>query len=101
MAKLSSINKNKSRERLAAAHRAKRQKLKDTVMDRALPVEQRFEATLKLARLPRNGSRTRVRLRCEMTGRPRSNYRKLKLSRIALRELASAGQIPGMVKASW
>ena len=101
MAKLSSINKNKYREKLAATHRAKRQKLKDTVMDRALPVEQRFEATLKLAQLPRNGSRTRVRLRCEVTGRSRGNYRKFKLSRVALRELGNSGQIPGIVKASW
>ena len=70
-------------------------------MNRAAPVEERFEASLRLAQLPRNGSRTRVRLRCELTGRPRANYRKFKLCRIALRDLASSGQIPGMVKASW
>ena len=70
-------------------------------MNRELPVEERFEATLKLAELPRNGAKVRVRLRCELTGRPRGNYRKFKLSRNALRDLASNGQIPGLVKASW
>ena len=101
MAKLSSINKNKMRERLAARDLSKRLALKSVVMDRSLPVEDRFDATLKLAKLPRNGARIRVRLRCELTGRPRANYRKFKLCRIALRDLASSGQIPGMVKASW
>jgi len=101
MAKLSQINRNKMRERMAARDKSKRAALKAVVMDRTRPVEDRFEATIKLAQLPRNGAGVRVRLRCELTGRPRANYRKFKLSRIALRELASAGQIPGMVKASW
>jgi small subunit ribosomal protein S14 len=101
MAKVSKVNRNVERERLAKRDKAKRQTLKDVVMDRTLPVEDRFNATLKLAQLPRNGAAVRVRLRCEVTGRARGNYRKFKLCRIALRDLASAGQIPGMVKASW
>ena len=101
MAKLSAVNRNKRREQMAERDRAKRKALKATVMDRTRPVEDRFEASLKLAQLPRNGAVGRVRLRCEMTGRSRGNYRKFKLCRIALRDLASAGQIPGLVKASW
>ncbi len=101
MAKLSQVNRNKMREAMAARDRAKRAALKKIVMDRDLPVEARFEATIKLAQLPRNGAANRVRLRCELTGRSRGNYRKFKLCRIALRDLASQGQIPGMVKASW
>jgi small subunit ribosomal protein S14 len=101
MAKLSQVNRNAMRERMAKRDKSKRQTLKDVVMDRTLPVEDRFNATLKLAQLPRNGASVRVRLRCELTGRSRGNYRKFKLCRIALRELASSGQIPGMVKASW
>ena len=101
MAKTSAIEKNKRRTKLSASHRAKRAELKATVMNRELPVEDRFEATLKLAELPRNGAKVRVRLRCALTGRPRGNYRKFQLSRNMLRELASAGQIPGVVKASW
>jgi small subunit ribosomal protein S14 len=101
MAKLSAVNKNKRRERMAQRDLAKRQTLKAVVMDRTLPVEDRFEASLRLAQLPRNGAKVRVRLRCELTGRPRANYRKFKLSRMMLRDLASTGQIPGMVKASW
>jgi small subunit ribosomal protein S14 len=101
MAKTSQVNRNKMRERLSKRDLSKRLALKSTVMDRTLPVEERFEATMKLAQLPRNGARIRVRLRCELTGRSRANYRKFKLCRIALRELASSGQIPGMVKASW
>ena len=101
MAKTSSVNRNTKRERMAKRDKGKRGVLKAIVMDRTLPVEDRFNATLKLAELPRNGAKVRVRLRCELTGRPRANYRKFKLSRIALRELASSGQIPGMVKASW
>jgi small subunit ribosomal protein S14 len=89
------------REAKATRDRAKRAALKKIVMNRELPVEDRFEATLKLAQLPRNGAQTRVRLRCELTGRARGNYRKFKLCRVALRDLASQGQIPGMVKASW
>jgi small subunit ribosomal protein S14 len=101
MAKTSQINRNSKRKRLAARDRAKRAVLKAVVMDRTLPVEDRFNATLKLAQLPRNGTRVRVRLRCELTGRSRGNYRKFGLCRIMLRDLASSGQIPGMVKASW
>jgi small subunit ribosomal protein S14 len=101
MAKTSAIVKNKRREKLSKLHAGKRAALKSVVMDRELPVEERFEASLKLAELPRNGARNRVRLRCELTGRPRANYRKFKLSRIMLRDLASSGQIPGLVKASW
>jgi small subunit ribosomal protein S14 len=101
MAKTSQVNRNKMRARMAARDKAKRAELKSIVMDRTLPIEDRFNATLKLAELPRNGARVRVRLRCEVTGRPRGNYRKFNISRIMLRDLASAGQIPGMVKASW
>ena len=101
MAKTSAVEKNKRRERLARLHAPKRAALKKVVMDRSLPVEERFEATLKLAQLPRNGARVRVRLRCELTGRPRGNYRKFKLSRNMLRELANTGQLPGVTKASW
>ena len=101
MAKTSQVNRNAKRERMAARDKAKRSTLKAIVMDRTLPVEDRFDATMKLAQLPRNGAKIRVRLRCALTGRARANYRKFKLSRIALRDLASAGQIPGMVKASW
>jgi small subunit ribosomal protein S14 len=101
MAKLSQVNRNQARERLAKREKSKRRALKDVVMDRTLPVEDRFNASLKLAQLPRNGAAVRVRLRCEVTGRSRGNYRKFKLCRIALRDLASSGQIPGMTKASW
>jgi small subunit ribosomal protein S14 len=101
MAKTSQVNRNANRERMALRDKKKRGVLKAIVMDRALPVEERFDASLKLAQLPRNGAAVRVRLRCALTGRSRGNYRKFKLCRIALRDLASAGQIPGMVKASW
>jgi small subunit ribosomal protein S14 len=101
MAKTSQVNRNKMREKMAKRDKPKRQALKDVLMDRTLPVEDRFNASLKLAQMPRNGASVRVRLRCELTGRSRGNYRKFKLCRIALRDLASAGQIPGMVKASW
>jgi small subunit ribosomal protein S14 len=101
MAKKSQVNRNGMRERLAARDRAKRGALKALVMDRSLPVEERFNATLKLAQLPRNGAKVRLRLRCALTGRSRGNYRKFKLSRVVLRDLANNGQIPGMVKASW
>ncbi len=101
MAKTSQVNRNKMRARMAARDKAKRAELKSIVMDRTLPVEDRFSATLRLAELPRNGAKVRVRLRCELTGRSRGNYRKFKVCRIVLRDLASAGQIPGMVKASW
>lgn len=101
MAKTSAVNRNIKRERMAARDKTKRAELKAQVMDRDAPVEQRFEATLKLAELPRNGAAVRVRLRCALTGRSRGNYRKFKLSRNMLRALASSGQLPGMVKASW
>lgn len=101
MAKLSQVNRNAMREQMAKRDKKKRAELKAIVMDRTLPVEDRFNATLKLAQLPRNGAAVRVRLRCALTGRARGNYRKFKLCRIALRELASSGQIPGMAKASW
>ena len=101
MAKTSSVNRNQKRVAMSARDKGKRSALKNIVMDRTLPVEDRFEASLKLAELPRNGSRVRVKLLCRLTGRSRSNYRKFGLSRIALRDLASSGQIPGMVKSSW
>ena len=101
MAKTSSVNKNRRRAQLVKRMAAKRQRLKALAEDRDLPPEERFAARLKLAEMPRNSSATRIRNRCELTGRPRGFYRKFKLSRIALRELASAGQIPGMVKSSW
>lgn len=101
MAKTSSIERNKKRERLAKKYAARRAKLRAAALNEDLPLEERFDARLKLAQLPRNSAPTRVRNRCELTGRPRAFYRKLKLSRIALRDLASKGQIPGMVKSSW
>ncbi len=101
MAKTSSVNRNQKRERVAARDKGKRAELKSRIMDRTTPVEERFDASLKLAQLPRNGAAVRVRLRCALTGRSRGNYRKFKLSRNMLRALASSGQIPGMVKASW
>ncbi len=101
MAKKSVIERNKKRMRLAGKYAAKRAKLKAMAKDPLLSPEEHFSARIKLAMLPRNSSPVRVRLRCEITGRPRGNYRKFRLSRIALRELASRGQIPGMVKSSW
>jgi small subunit ribosomal protein S14 len=101
MAKKSSIETNERRRRLTRQYAARRARLKAMADDEALPPEERFAARLKLAALPRNGSKVRVRNRCHMTGRPRAFYRKLKMSRIALRDLASSGQIPGMVKSSW
>jgi len=101
MAKKSSIERNLKREKLAKRYAGRRQRLKEIANDESKPMEERFAARLKLAQLPRNGSPVRVRLRCQLTGRPRGNYRKFKLSRIALRELAAVGQIPGMVKSSW
>jgi small subunit ribosomal protein S14 len=101
MAKTSAVERNRKRMRLVKQYAAKRARLKMTADNESLPMEERFAARLKLAQMPRNSSAVRVRLRCEMTGRPRANYRKFKLSRIALRELASTGQIPGMVKSSW
>jgi len=101
MAKTSSIEKNKKRVKLVKQYASKRAKLKDTANNMSLPPEERFAARLKLAELPRNSSATRIRNRCELTGRARGNYRKLRMCRIKLRELASHGQIPGMVKSSW
>ncbi|MEI6985570.1 MAG: 30S ribosomal protein S14 [Rhodospirillaceae bacterium] len=101
MAKLSAIQKNKRRELLVKQYAAKRARLKARATDDTVAPEQQFAARLKLAEMPRNSSRTRVRNRCELTGRPRAFYRKFKLSRIALRDLASTGQIPGMTKSSW
>jgi small subunit ribosomal protein S14 len=101
MAKTSSIQKNKNRERKVKQFASRRAALKTVVMDRDLSMRERFEAQIKLAALPRNGAKTRVRNRCELSGRPRSFYRKFKLSRIALRDLAAIGQIPGMTKSSW
>jgi small subunit ribosomal protein S14 len=101
MAKTSSIDKNRKRTQLVKRMAAKRARLKATASDKELPPEERFAARLKLAEMPRNSSSTRLKNRCELTGRPRGYYRKFKLSRIALRELASLGQIPGMVKSSW
>jgi small subunit ribosomal protein S14 len=101
MAKTSSVERNEKRKRMAKKFASKRTRLKAIATDEARPLEERFEARLKLAALPRNSAPVRVRNRCEVTGRPRAYYRKVKMSRIALRELASRGQIPGMVKSSW
>ena len=101
MAKTSSIVRNKQRVKLVKKFAARRAKLKAMTHDKKLAPEDRFAAHLKLGQLPRNGSATRVRLRCELTGRSRGNFRKFKLSRIALRDLASSGQLPGVMKASW
>jgi small subunit ribosomal protein S14 len=101
MAKASQINRNKKREKLVAQFAAKRAALKAQAEDMKLPAEERFAARLKLAKLPRNSSKVRIHHRCEMTGRSKGYYRKVKLSRIALRSLSNFGQIPGMTKASW
>jgi small subunit ribosomal protein S14 len=101
MAKTSAIEKNKRRRRLSKKYSGRRARLKAIAMDKTKPMEERFAANLKLAELPRNSSPTRIRNRCEMTGRPRAFYRKHKLSRIALRELGSKGLIPGLLKSSW
>ncbi|MBO0750870.1 MAG: 30S ribosomal protein S14 [Bradyrhizobiaceae bacterium] len=101
MAKTSSVEKNNRRRRMTRKYAGKRSRLKAIIADVTKPLEERFDATLKLAALPRNGSATRIRNRCEVTGRPRAVYRKLKMSRIAIRELGSKGLIPGLVKSSW
>ena len=101
MAKTSSIDKNRKRTALVKRMSAKRARLKAIAADKELAPEDRFNARLKLAEMPRNSSATRIRNRCELSGRPRGFYRKFKLSRLAFRELASAGQIPGVVKSSW
>ena len=101
MAKKSSIEKNERRRKMTKKFSGRRSRLKAIAMDKTKPMEERFAASLKLAELPRNGSATRIRNRCEVTGRPRAFYRKLKMSRIALRELGSKGLVPGLVKSSW
>ena len=101
MAKKSMIEREKKREALVKKYAAKRAALKEIVSDESKPMEERFRASLKLAKLPRNSSATRLHNRCQLTGRPHAYYRKLKISRIALRELGSSGQLPGMVKSSW
>ena len=101
MAKLSSINKNNRRIKMSDKFYKKRKNLKDIVMNKKLTLEERFKAQQKLSKLPRNSAKTRVRNRCQITGRPHGVYRKLKISRIALRQLGLEGKIPGMVKSSW
>ena len=101
MAKKSSIEKNARRRRMAKRFAGRRARLNEIAHDKDRPMEERFAATLKLAELPRNSSATRIRNRCEVTGRPRAYYRKLKLSRIVLRDIGSKGLIPGLVKSSW
>ena len=101
MAKVSAVNKNDKRIKLSDRLYKKRSSLKKIIMNKKLPLEERFAAQLKLAKIPRNSARTRIRNRCEITGRPHGVYRKLRISRIALRELASHGKIPGMTKSSW
>jgi small subunit ribosomal protein S14 len=101
MAKKSAVDKNQKRKKLVERYAAKRERLKAMAIDENLPLEERFQARLKLAELPRNSAPNRVRNRCEVTGRPRGYYRKLRMSRIALRELGSNGMIPGLVKSSW
>ena len=101
MAKKSSIEKNNRRRRMTKKFSGRRGRLKAIAMDKTKPMEERFAASLKLAEMPRNGSATRIRNRCEVTGRPRGFYRKLKMSRIALRDLGSKGLVPGLVKSSW
>jgi small subunit ribosomal protein S14 len=101
MAKTSMIERDRKRRRMVEKFAQKRAALKAVARDKSLPVEERFKATLKLAELPRNSSPTRIRNRCQLTGRPRAYYRKLKISRIMLREFGSNGEIPGLVKSSW
>ena len=101
MAKLSSVNKNNRRIKLSDKYFKKRKDLKKIIMNKKLGLEERFKAQQKLSKLPRNSSKTRVMNRCQITGRPHGVYRKLKISRIALRDMASAGKIPGIIKSSW
>ncbi len=101
MAKKSSIEKNEHRRHLVARDSKKRAELKALIMKRDAPIDERFAASLKLAEMPRNGAKNRIKNRCEVTGRPRAYYRKLKMSRIALRELGNKGLVPGLVKSSW
>ncbi len=101
MAKKAMIEREKKRQKLVEKYAAKRAALKEIITDESKPMEERFRASLKLAQLPRNSSATRLHNRCQLTGRPHAYYRKLKISRIALRDLGSAGQLPGVVKSSW
>ena len=101
MAKKSAINRNLKRIKMVKKFEKKRKKLNEIIYNKKLPLEERFEAQQKLSKLPKNSARIRIRNRCEITGRPHGVYRKLKISRIALRELASQGKVPGMVKSSW
>lgn len=101
MAKVSAVEKNKRRIKLVEKNKSKRKRLKDIVMNKEVTMEERFEAQLKLAKLPRNGAKIRIRNRCQVSGRPRGYYRKFMMSRIALRDLASFGEIPGITKSSW
>lgn len=101
MAKTSMIERNNKRRKLVGKHAAKRAKLKAIIKDLKIPADERFQAVLKLAEMPRNGAKIRVRNRCALSGRPRGYYRKLNLSRIALRDLASRGELPGVTKSSW
>jgi small subunit ribosomal protein S14 len=101
MAKVSSVEKNKRRAKMVDRFASRRRALKKIVMDKSKPIDERFRAQLKLAEMPRNSAQNRLRNRCEVTGRPRAYYRKLRMSRIALRELGSLGLIPGIVKSSW
>jgi small subunit ribosomal protein S14 len=101
MAKTSSVEKNNRRRKLVDQYAAKRAALKAIIMDQSKPIEERFRAQLKLAALPRNSAKVRIRNRCEVTGRPRAYYRKLKMSRVALRDLGNSGLVPGLVKSSW
>ncbi|UXM94126.1 MULTISPECIES: 30S ribosomal protein S14 [unclassified Bartonella] len=101
MAKVSAVEKNKRRQKMAKQYADRRAKLKAVVMDQSVSLDERFKATIQLAELPRNSAKVRVRNRCEVTGRPRAYYRKLQMSRIALRELGSLGLVPGIVKSSW
>ena len=101
MAKKGMIEKNNRRRRMSASKAATRDALKAVIMNKETDMEERFDAVMKLAKMPRNSAKVRIRNRCEVSGRPRAFYRKFKLSRIALRELASAGQIPGVIKSSW
>jgi small subunit ribosomal protein S14 len=101
MAKTSSINRNEKRRKMARQAEGRRKRLKALIANKQTTMEDRFTASIKLAQMPRNSSKTRIRNRCEITGRSRAYYRKLKISRIALREMANLGLIPGMVKSSW
>ena len=101
MSKLSLINRNEKRRKMVKLASAKRSRLKALISDKKTSMEDRFNAVIKLAQMPRNSAQTRIRNRCEVTGRPRAYYRKLKMSRIALRELSNQGLVPGMVKSSW